>query len=62
MAICWERMSRQLLAVLILNAVLIGLSRLMFGAGCRNRLYRLLIIAFLSTYQIQPKLRAVAGF
>ena len=38
------------------------LSRLVFGAGCGTRLYWLLIIALLSTFHSQPKLRAVAGF
>ena len=62
--ICWERLSRQLFTVLILNAVLTVLVPLPFGVwwggGCGTRLYLLLIIAFLSTFHSQPNLRAVA--
>ena len=47
MAICWERLSRQLFTVLILDAFLVVLVPLPFGPGCGTRLYRLLITAFL---------------
>ena len=63
-AICWERLSRQLFTVLFFNAVLVVLVPLSFcvWAGCGNRLYRLLIIVFLSTFHSQPKIRAAASF
>ena len=38
------------------------LSRLVFGAGCGTRLYRLLIHCLFVYFHSQPKLRAVAGF
>ena len=62
MAICWERFFCHLFSVLILNAVLVVLVPFDVWGGMWNWLYWLLIIAFLSIFHSQPKLRAVAGF
>ena len=55
MAFCWERIRlfRLLFTVLILNTVLVVLVPLPFGiwGGMWNSIGRLLIIAFLSTFQ-----------